>query len=680
MADVSRAAAVGLALAWLWSGAVAEPVTLVAGGRAKAAVIVSAGSTPTSAPAMAAKILCDHLAQMTGAKLPILREEDAGPAQIEGGRLRFEGGRVPPEAESFILVGESDLTRRLGADSTGLGSGGIALKTTGNTLLVLGSPVGPDTRGCRYAAVALLEELGYRYLWPGETGKVIPQRADVVVGPLDKRFSPPIALRHIRWQPGVPRGFQEGMASLGYTPEDWRSRRAEALKTVSPISWTDWHGNNIEAVGPMGGHNGAGLGPHAKEALKEHPEWGALQADGTRDQSKAGERFRLCVSNPELAAYVAELILKKVKESPNTASYSLSPQDGGYSSFCMCENCKKLDPPEAPKVRILLFTKVGQSARREIEYPALTDRYVHYWNAVAARVAAAHPKLGLVVDAYSAYATPPVREKLHPSLVVRYVPSDVAGWEGWKAAGATRIFWRPNNLHSGYREATINYAADARRIADTMNRLAEGGIIGTDMQGIYDNWATQGLNYYVAARTTWNPALKYEDILEDYCRSGFGAGAESVRQYFLKAEALGRTFEKATPEAMTGLKAELDAAAKAAAGDPAAGARIAFLRTGLDYSAATAQAARLRLAAQQGEAFDRARAAAVLDRRHRMMREMFRTSFLAVNVSVVAGQDGVAWRELGWRGPGRTARDDAPAGTGDDDRWLYEDQSQTRGR
>lgn len=672
----STRAALLLAFCVSIAPAAPEGVTLVADGKARAVIVVAAGSEAKSAPVVGASVLCDHVAQMSGARLPVLREEDAGKAEVRDGVLSFTGGKAPADAAAFVLIGEGEATRKLGVTAEGLGSGGIRLKTTGNAVVLLGSTAGPDTRGCRYAVVALLEELGFRFLWPAETGKVVPKSATVVVPPLDKRYSPPLLYRYIRWQPQTPRGFDKGLGLLGSSQEEWKKLRGEATKLTSPVSWVDWHGNNVDVVGSLGGHNGAGLGAGGQDALKQHPEWGALQADGTRDQSKT-ERYRLCVSNPELAAYVADLIIKRVNEAPKTVSYSLSPNDGGTSSFCMCEACKRLDPPNAPKVKIMIFAKVGQSQRTEIEYPSLTDRYVHYWNAVAERVTKVHPNLLLVIDAYSVYSTPPVRERLHPNLVVRYVPTDPADWEGWKAAGAKKMFWRPNNLHSGYREGAINLDASARAVADTMNLLGQGGIIGTDMQGIYDNWATQGLAYYVAARTTWNPALKFEEILNDFCRSGFGPAAEAVRQYFLKIDALGRPFDKYTAQAVAELKAQLDAADKAAAGDEAVRARIAFLRAGLDYSAITCRVEQLLLAAQAQQPFDKTLAGKLLDQRWLLMREMYRSYFLAVNFPVVTAYDDINWRAVGWTGPSAAVKAAGDKGPKVDDAWLYEDQTQT---
>jgi len=66
-------------------------------------------------------------------------------------------------------------------------------------------------------------------------------------------------------------------------------------------------------------------------------------------------------------------IIAQLKEHPKSV-VSLCPNDGGYSSFCQCEECKKLDAPNAPKVKMLVFAHVGGSERTEIGYDMEADK------------------------------------------------------------------------------------------------------------------------------------------------------------------------------------------------------------------------------------------------------------------------------------------------------------------
>ncbi len=306
---------------------------------------------------------------------------------------------------------------------------------------------------------------------------------------------------------------------------------------------------------------------------------------------------------------------------------------------------------------------------------------MHYWNAIAERVTKAVPDQLFLVEAYSYYSDPPMREKLHPNIVLRYVPNTADGWKGWQAAAATRVYWRPNNLHSGYRDGILS--PRARENSATLRYLAEHGMLATDMDSIYNNWATQGLHYYAMARLSWNPAQDFDALLDDYCRSGFGAGAEEVKKYFLLAEkgivpvpAKG-SFPEITPETIAGLRAALVAAAKATEKDAPSHRRVAFLRAGMEFTAISNEAHRLSDAVANGEKLDPKAASTAMERRWQIMRAIFQNQPLAVNVGVVAGNDGPLSTALMWKGPSdaiKTGKFQLPAG----DDWLNEDQSATR--
>ena len=654
---------------------------LVEDGKPKAAIIVAPSIKSSD---FSAKSLVGHIRQMSGAELPTFPEKDFADAKVEHGRLIAPTGKT--DFATFIILGEGELSRKLGVDAAGLGLGGIRLKSTSNTLTLLAKFDGLDNG--RYpvharAVVRLLEELGCRYLWPGEIGKVVPQKKTVSAPELDVRFTPPIAQRNIRFVGGIARGSADGAKYLGFTPEQYRDFRAAAAKTSTESDWGAWNGLGGN-LGIAGGHSGCGLRGGWHEHGATHPDWFALQPDGTRDQSKAGERWRLCVSNPQLIEHVAADIIKRL-DGKATAAISLSPNDGGYSNFCMCEDCKKLDAPNGPKVRMLVFPKPGEGGRTEMDYVSLTDRYVHYWNAVAERVTKVVPEQLFVIDAYSYYSDPPVRERPHPNLVVRYVPNETKGWAGWQAAGAKRGYWRPNNVHGGYREGALK--PSPHFTADTVRYFAEHGTLATDMDGVYDNWATQGLEYYVAARMSYDPSQTYDQLLTDYCRTGFGAGADAIKEYFLLIER-GVTpvvinnrgyFPKIEPATLDQLRAQLTAAAKATADDPASRRRVDFLRAGFELTAVSAEAHKLKLAKAAGETVDLAQAHAVLERRWQLMRAMFERQPLAVNVAVVAAHDRQLNEPLQWKGPTDAARGGKfTLPSGDD--WLYEDQSATRAK
>ncbi|MBM4078177.1 MAG: DUF4838 domain-containing protein, partial [Planctomycetes bacterium] len=547
-------------------------LTLVAEGQPKAVVVVAAA--PSTAATEGAKILVEHLVQMSGARLETLKDGQLGEVTVKEGRIASPVTKLADMA--FVLVGESALTEKLGVTAKGLGPGGILVRTMPNALVLLGpdAQTPSDPNGTRYAITTFLhDQLDCRYLWPGELGKVVPQRRTISVPKLDVQLTPLLRQRNIRSLHYHDR-LQQGLDRLKFTKDDFLRVRAAAEATqAASNTWFGWHrmGGTLNLVpGHAFGHVWA-------KYSQDHPEWFAMQPNGSRDQTKLSPtRSRLCKSNRELIAAIAQEKIEQLNKGTGPMSVSVGPNDGGHATFCVCHDCKKLDPPEARKITLWDLTSVP---RRDFEYVSLTDRTVFFWNGIAERVTKAHPNALLVADAYSAYSAPPVRAKLHPNLVIRFAPisysSDKArqqgraDWDAWSAA-APKIYFRPNLLLLGRREGTL--AIYVHKLAEDFRYLAHHSMMGTDFDSCCHNWATQGLNYYVLARLHWNPDQKADDLIDDYCRSGFGRAAAEVKRYLTRVEQL--TDEMAakelevtqpyTPAVVGELRGILDAADKAA--------------------------------------------------------------------------------------------------------------------
>ena len=655
MLRVASLCAVLLAQACACAAAPAPPeLILVERGAPRAAILV-----PADAPAgarNAARLLAAHLEWMSGARLPLLRETPDAPFRAASGAV-VPPKETPEGIRGFVVVGDGELARALGAATGDLGPSGIRLRTAGNALVLTGSA--DDPYSTTYAVFELLERLGFRYLWPGDLGKVVPGRESVTVPALDYAYTPPIGQRRMR---DLAWGDEDrGLAWLGLTKEQWQAGRAGAAEREAALparegTWFRWHRLGGD-LGIRGGHAACGLAGGWEKWGKTHPEWFALQKDGTRGQDGAGDRFRLCVSNPGLIEQVARDVIAKREADPALKCVSLSPNDGGYSSFCMCGACKALDPPDAPKVTLLIFEKVGKPQREPLEYVSLTDRYVHFWNAVAQRVAKVYPDLLMNVDAYGPYQDAPLRHTLHPNLVVRFVPFDKAKWDAWRSK-ATRMFWRPNVLGRGKRTGVLHvYGSE---MTDLFHHFTATGMLATDFDGCHGHWAVQGMNYYVCARLNWKPSLTYEAVLDDYCRTGFGPAAEHVKGYFRLAEQTWRpelhdrkhptAALNLTPELLAGLRDALARADEAAAGDETLQGRIAFLRMGLNWNALLAALTDLAQQAEANQTYDQGRADTLMTLACHTLWDMTRHWPHAVNAPNLMRQSGnfVPWRPLKW--------------------------------
>lgn len=591
----------GLAVALLGAAPSRGAISLVVDGKPQAVILVP---DPASADAEeAARILRDHLKEISGAELSVKREIDvSGAATAE---------------QPWILVGAGRRSQELG-----LTPDGVLLQAKGHLLALLGK-----TSALHAVTTFLEDRLGVRYLWPGELGKVIPRQRTLEIAEFEYAFTPKLPQRRIRMMEYHDR-VGIGLKTLGRTEADYARIGAQDKRP----RWGAWHrlGGDLQLIG------GHAFDDYWNRYGKDHPEWFALQPNGSRDQSASRNRPRLCKSNPELIAQIARNKIDELNKNSNLLGVSIAPSDGGRTSFCSCAPCEALDAPEGPKV------KWGDQ-----EHVSYTDRCVYFWNAIAEQVAKVHPDKFLVVDVYSVYSSPPLKRKLHPNLVLRYEAvggyidsaarkSRTENLEAWTAA-AKRFYFRPNILVEGRRTGfPLVYP---HIVAEDFRRVVRAGAMGTDFDGIVHHWATQGLNYYVIARLNWNVDQDVDAIIDDYCRAGFGPAAEAVRGYFnalerARLDALEKKIPQVDvfrPEVLAELRKLLERARKDVGLDKDCGARLAFLELGFRWTEMEARAY-----ATKGNP-DRK----FMDERFALMQEIFDTSPLAVNVALVLWGDGL---------------------------------------
>lgn len=616
----------------------ASAVVLVQNGTARAVIILP--GKPSPAAREGARVLKDHIAQISGAELAIVSENE-----ITG---------VPTALRGWVLVGESHLSEKFGLSAKTLGPGGMRLEARGDVLGLLGADerTPGDSNGTLYAVTSFLEDkLGVRYLWPGESGKVVPTAATIIIEDFTRSMTPRLAQRRFR-NGHDGRRVQEGLDRLGFTKDEMAIllQAAAQTKSASP-DWFRWH----KLGGTLQMSTGHAFGHLWEKYGKAHPDWFALQPNGSRDQSRNPGRARLCESNAELIAAIAEEKIAELSAHPELLGVSIAPNDGGHTTFCSCARCEALDARGGPEITL---TDFSGWKKRKYKHVALTDRMVYFWNAIAEKVAAVHPGKFLVVDAYSAYSTPPVARELHPNLIVRFVPMSyldearrraaLLSWAGWsKSAGG--IFFRPNLLLAGRTGAAYLYP---HKFAEDFRIMTRSGMKGTDFDSCLHHWATQGLNYYVVARLNWDPEQDVDALIDDYCRAGFGDAAGLVRKYFDRLEALTDAaamnkyehLEAFRPEAVMELNDMLNRARNLVSGDVSIERRIDFLKAGLRWTDIDARAhALLREPGRSSAAEEKRR---ILDERRTVMRAIFQTDILAVNVAAVSwGEDGL-WKRF----------------------------------
>lgn len=623
------------------------PVTLVRNGEPDALISLDGAGQQG-----AARRLNDLLKKMSGAELPAAA---ANAISADGDKFKWRGktyGTVIrlKTQESGIKITAAGNIIEIAADSFDLGM-----------------------------MTFMREFLGYRMLWPGKSGEVYQTGGEVTVPAGELTDKPFLAERAIR------NGYSSGL-------NDWTSPEGEKIKVpFSPrslavlkrIGWDpreiadlrkghgDWW--SVQRLGGRLKRGGGGNFYGWEKKYAAHPEYFALQFDGARRVKS--NHVRICKGNPEVVRTAAGEIIEAINKKPETEYYFVSSTDGGYDIMCMCEECRKLDPQ----------TALGLSTRRVFlgrnrpvfRYPGYTDRVLRFTVDIAAEVRKVHPQVKIFYLAYSSYAAPPLAvTELPENIAVTYVglqylndeklEKDRQVWNHW-AGLAKELRLRPNLLLEGLGMPVI-YTA---KMAQDLRHCAETGMIGADFDSLVHNWGTQGLNYYVLAQMLWDPSLPVDEIIDDYCKSGFGPAAATVKTYFRTCEEITdrlaaadagdiadledltldeyAPFHKKIPlffsaEKMAELKKLLDKAESETAENSPERIRVAFLKDGLEFAALQAEFLhKYNIAKQKKELKE------YTENYIRALEAIYRRQPFAFNYPAVAGQQWPLWRDCGWQ-------------------------------
>ncbi|MCX7014170.1 MAG: DUF4838 domain-containing protein [Candidatus Sumerlaeota bacterium] len=583
----------------------AESSSLVLVKDGKAACVIALPDKPTDVAEDAARELQDGLRRISDATVEIKKESALSPGERAG---------------TLILVGEGELARQSGVSPQDLKPEGFHIRSAGNRLVLVGREDAYEgkerQKGTLWAVVSLLEDdLGMRWLWPGPLGEVVPKNSTIAVPPLDRTDAPFLSVRTIRESLTNPNPSKFGFARQALKMED----EPLAQMVEQSKAWQT-HQRLGRSIAMKYQH---GFTQWWEQYGEQHLDYFAMQVNGRRGFFSVlggSERIKICVSNPAVLDQWTLNAEAFFKANPEVASFSASPNDNAYNGHCMCEACKAWDAPDAPKVTL---NSVGPDGKKTaFEYPALTDRYVHFYNLAAERLRQVAPGKMVGGYAYGAWRTPPMREKAGENVVIGYVgfnrlanaelwKRDSEEWDAW-AKAAQHIFLRPNLLHWGH-----GYPLSfTERLGATLSHCADTGMIGVDFDSLMHHWGNQGLNYYVLVKLLWNPKADVAKIVDDYCRCGFGKAAPAMKEYYQavaeytdrigdlsqggKEQLAPLVLPAHTPEQYAALEKPLARAKEMAAGDATVLERIAFIEKGLEYLKLHIEAVRVILATKKG--------------------------------------------------------------------------------
>ncbi len=347
---------------------------------------------------------------------------------------------------------------------------------------------GTSPRATAYAVYHLLEQLGCRWFMPGEIGQVVPGMPTVQLEEQELVELPDFEGRHMQGE------------------EQWSLHNKLGGPHFPPShSWNRW------------------LPP--KEHFEEHPQFYSL-INGERQPRQ------LCTSNPTVIEQVAKSIRQYLREHPDVRWVGIGPDDG--RGFCECDNCCALDTGD--------WDPYGNDI-------CITDRFLTFGNAVAAKVHEEFPEAHFAYYIYSIYQQPPLKVRPDPSIIGALAPISLCRAHGLNnPICPERNFWKglidgwtdvmEQVYHRGYSYNLAGVQAPFSLVhvwREEVPYCKQQGIKGFRVE-TQISWASHMPNPYIMPKLFWDADADVGALLDDYFSKFFGPAARPMHRYWQRMD------------------------------------------------------------------------------------------------------------------------------------------------
>ncbi|HOK80974.1 MAG TPA: DUF4838 domain-containing protein [bacterium] len=435
------------------------PVVYIA-KQGKALVDIVIPETTTAVVKTAADELARCLKVMTGADFKIVQSTKVLPGIVIGRTTDF------PElglSKKLPLLRVEDRQHYI-------------LRTVKNHVLCIGA----SEYGASHAVYDLLERIGCRWYFPGETWEIIPRKQTISIR-VDVEEKPDYFMFLLQAADAWGRG-------------DWNRKNRNY---PSPLIYNH---HNIQNIA---------LALKQKGILTQHPEYNAYNPKAEPGKERTPSSW-LCLSNPQLRSTVAEYVLEFFKKNPERDSISLEPMDG--DGWCRCEECQKYSPTD------LLVMLVNDVAKKlENQFP---DKYI-----------------GIL--SYNKHSFPPsirVHKMVYvlPTTAFNHSGNTIEQqFEKWREKmdnpyigiydyWNVPIWWmgRP-----GIKGSRISY------MKEFFPKYYQLGLRVVQTEAI-GGWAQNGLAYYIANKLAWNIDTDVDRIVPEFVNNCFKEAAEPMKEFY----------------------------------------------------------------------------------------------------------------------------------------------------
>jgi len=456
-----------------------KPVVLVKDGKPLATICgIGKGIEP-------ARDLQTWIRATTGAELPIVRDKFVTPS---------------------IVIGDCAEARAIGLDSSTMPVEGFAIKTTADSVFIVGNRYHKFASGHRWGVNEFAERfLGMRWYFPRATpegeeiGQSFVKRPDLVVPPAWIEDAPAFRMRTM-WPPWS---------------NSWQGKGINLMKIQGFLrSGNSWP-INLKVHQPFWQNH--------EELIKDRPEVFQLRKDGRRQHEV------ICYGHPRTLETYLEGIQNSIdRKKPYYApihgkAITVSPAD--VELACYCEFCRKLWDDKggqyggASKVMATFVDKLARQVKTRWPDKGFTVIFLPYLNYTTAPDGFTFPGNVEVqicgMPGLASYKEPAIRD------------SEQANIEKWIEISGHKVQdWHYNVWPAHKTKAAYHYP----HVSKDFYLRNRDKTIGTFINGDFNHWPRQHISLYCWLKVLWDPDFDVDAAMDVFCERMFGRSAKTMRE------------------------------------------------------------------------------------------------------------------------------------------------------